>query len=113
MTTRYGILCVAMLAAMVWLTPGSARAGGEFYFGFGGGHGYDRHYRYRDRRHYRDRYRQRRHYRRHGYGCHPVSKIGYDHYGRRVKYGGTMCYDHDGYGYIVPGSRHIIHYYYY
>ncbi|MCG8544448.1 MAG: hypothetical protein MJE12_09590 [Alphaproteobacteria bacterium] len=43
--------------------------------------------------------------------CHPVSKTGYTRNGRKVKFGGTMCYDKYGYGYIVNGSRHIIHYY--
>lgn len=43
--------------------------------------------------------------------CHAVTKIGYDGYGRRAKFGGTMCYNHYGRPYIVVGSRHIIHYY--
>ena len=34
-----------------------------------------------------------------------------DRYGRKVKFGGTMCYDRYGDSYIVKGSRHIIHYY--
>lgn len=45
------------------------------------------------------------------HGCHAVSKKGYTRNGRKVKFGGTMCYDNYGYGYIVNGSRHIIHYY--
>ena len=53
----------------------------------------------------------------HGYksaprACHSVTKIAYDAYGRRAKFGGTMCYDAYGAAYILPGSRHIIHYYY-
>ena len=36
---------------------------------------------------------------------------GRDHFGRRAKFGGTMCYDRFGYGYVVAGSRHVIHYY--
>lgn len=51
-------------------------------------------------------------YRRHARGCHFVTKVGYDEYGRRAKFGGTMCYDSYGEPYIVPGSRHIIHFYY-
>ena len=43
--------------------------------------------------------------------CHPVTGTGYDRYGRRAKFGGTMCYDRYGSSYIVPGSRHVIHYY--
>ncbi len=43
--------------------------------------------------------------------CHPVTGIGRDRYGRRAKFGGTMCYDRYGSSYIVPGSRHVIHYY--
>ena len=43
--------------------------------------------------------------------CHPVTGIGRDRYGRKAKFGGTMCYDRYGNSYIVPGSRHVIHYY--
>lgn len=43
--------------------------------------------------------------------CHPVVGNGRDHFGRRAKFGGTMCYDRFGYGYVVAGSRHVIHYY--
>ena len=43
--------------------------------------------------------------------CHSTSKAGFDDYGRRVRIGGTMCYDAYGAPYIVRGSRHIIHYY--
>ncbi len=42
--------------------------------------------------------------------CQPVSKTGYWH-GRKAKIGGTMCYDAYGNGYIVNGSRYLIHYY--
>ncbi|MFQ5533200.1 MAG: hypothetical protein ACE5EM_00050 [Sphingomonadales bacterium] len=40
--------------------------------------------------------------------CHPVSKPGYDHHGRRIRIGGTMCYDRHGEPYVVQGSRYII-----
>ncbi len=43
--------------------------------------------------------------------CHPVTGIGRDRYGRKAKFGGTMCYDRYGNSYIVRGSRHVIHYY--
>ena len=43
--------------------------------------------------------------------CHPVSKKGYTRNGRKVKFGGTMCYDKHGHGFILNGSRHIIRYY--
>ena len=43
--------------------------------------------------------------------CHPVSRFGHDRYGRRAKLGATKCYDKFGHGYIVRGSRHVIHYY--
>ncbi|MHA1599289.1 MAG: hypothetical protein ACTSW2_00570 [Alphaproteobacteria bacterium] len=43
--------------------------------------------------------------------CHATGKAGFDDYGRRVRIGGTMCYDAYGTPYIVKGSRHIIHNY--
>ena len=43
------------------------------------------------------------------YDCHAVSKWGYDNYGQKAKISGTMCYDVYGQGYVVPGSRYIIH----
>ena len=43
--------------------------------------------------------------------CHPVVGKGADHFGRRAKFGGTMCYDRYGYGYVVAGSRYVIRYY--
>lgn len=43
--------------------------------------------------------------------CHPVVGFGTDHFGRRAKFGGTMCYDRHGHGYVVSGSRHVIRYY--
>ena len=43
--------------------------------------------------------------------CTPVSKIGYDGYGRAIRIGGTMCFDGYGAGYVVPGSRYVIGYY--
>ena len=42
--------------------------------------------------------------------CHGVVKNGYFN-GRYAKIGGTRCYDHYGRGYIVEGSRYVIHYY--
>lgn len=46
-----------------------------------------------------------------GASCHPIVGHGRDHFGRRAKFGGTMCYDHYGRGYVVAGSRHVIRYY--
>jgi len=44
-----------------------------------------------------------------GSGCHPVNKFGIWR-GRPAKVGGTMCYNRNGQGYIVSGSRYLIHY---
>lgn len=43
--------------------------------------------------------------------CHRVVGHGYDHFGRRAKFGGTMCYDRYGKGYVVAGSRYVIRYF--
>jgi hypothetical protein len=43
--------------------------------------------------------------------CHPVVGHGLDAYGRQAKFGGTMCYDRFGNGYVVAGSQHVIHYF--
>lgn len=43
--------------------------------------------------------------------CHPVVGHGRDHFGRRAKFGGTMCYDRFGRGYVVADSRYVIRYY--
>ena len=43
--------------------------------------------------------------------CHPVVGHGQDRFGRPAKFGGTMCYDRFGNGYVVAGSQHIIHYF--
>jgi hypothetical protein len=43
--------------------------------------------------------------------CHPVIGHGVDQFGRRAKFGGTMCYDGYGNGYVVAGSQHVIHYF--
>ena len=43
--------------------------------------------------------------------CHPVVGNGRDHFGRRAKFGGTLCYDRTGQAYIKPGSRHVIRYF--
>lgn len=40
--------------------------------------------------------------------CHPVVGHGLDQFGRRAKFGGTMCYDRFGNGYVVAGSQHVI-----
>jgi len=90
------------------------------------GHGYSHNHGYRHNRNY---------WRRHGHhgvrvyawkplrhrpayahrrivtACHPVVGHGRDHFGRRAKFGGTMCYDRFGAGYVVAGSRHVIRYY--
>ena len=77
------------------------------------------HWRHRRRRARRFRRQFRRDY--YGYGrgygrgyyrrgCHAVTKTDY-WYGRKAKIGGTMCYDNYGRGYVVPGSRYVIHYY--
>lgn len=86
--------------------------------------GHNRDYRpthRRAQRHGRHKHRKHR-ARRHAYGqgpmgyqtarpCHATSKAGFDDYGRRVRIGGTMCYDGYGTPYIVRGSRYIIHHY--
>lgn len=46
-----------------------------------------------------------------GGACHPVVGKGRDHFGRRAKFGGTMCYDAYGRGYVVAGSRYVIRYF--
>jgi hypothetical protein len=43
--------------------------------------------------------------------CHPVVGHGLDAFGRQAKFGGTMCYDRFGNGYVVAGSQHVIHYF--
>lgn len=43
--------------------------------------------------------------------CHPVIGHGRDHFGRKAKFGATMCYDRYGRGYVVAGSRHVIRYF--
>ena len=66
---------------------------------------------YRTSKHYR--YQQQHGYKRHlgKYDCHTVTKWAYDNYGRKLKIGGTMCYDHYGQAYVAPGSRYVIHQY--
>lgn len=69
-----------------------------------GGHS-RRHYTYSD-----GGYNNGHNYRRNGgSACHPVSKHGSWH-GRPAKVGGTMCYNGHGQGYVVSGSRYLIHY---
>ena len=78
------------------------------------------HYKKRHARKHRHKHRVKRHrgyghfgkgYTRHSYGCHPVSKVKW-HHGRKARFGGTMCYDAYGNGYVVPGSRYFIGYLY-
>jgi len=100
---------------------------GALLYGSPSRHGYrqDRRHDYRPahRRAHRHGHQNRKHNsRRHAYGqrrmdyqtarpCHATSKAGFDDYGRRVRIGGTMCYNAYGTPYIVRGSRHIIHNY--
>ena len=42
-------------------------------------------------------------------GCHPINKFGHWN-GRAARVGGTMCYNSRGAGYVVSGSRYLIHY---
>lgn len=44
-------------------------------------------------------------------GCGRVHKVGRDHQGRKAVIGGTLCYDKEGRGFIVEGSRYIVEYY--
>jgi len=41
--------------------------------------------------------------------CQATTGTGY-HYGRPAQFGGTMCFDQYGRGYITPGSRYFIGY---
>ena len=50
-------------------------------------------------------------YKRNFPGCRPVVSHGRDHFGRRAKFGGTLCYDRIGNPYVVPGSRYVIRYF--
>ena len=104
--------------------------------GWSSGYGYPRAHHQRYGHHHRPYYAPRRHHRPHYYGghsrrhysysdgayndrhsyrhtnnraCHPVYKHGYWH-GRPAKVGGTMCYNRYGNGYVVSGSRYLIHY---
>ena len=78
-------------------------------------HHYKKHYSYNrhSTRSYDDNYN--RNYKQHSYNtnyrrpCHPTSKTIIDHYGNYKNIGGTMCYDSNGYGYIVGGSRYLRH----
>ena len=73
------------------------RRSGHRYGGYGHGHG---------RKGY-----GKRGYAKHGYDCHPVSQVKW-HHGRKARFGGTLCYDRYGNGYIVPGSRYFVGYLY-
>lgn len=135
-----GIIALTTLALAVFAAPvyadGSRRGGhGDDRHG-----GHAPRYEQDDRHGYRDRHEDRhrhrhRYWRRHGhhgvrvhdwkpfghrhaYGhrrihaaCHPVVGHGHDHFGRRAKFGGTMCYDRFGRGYVVAGSRYVIRYF--
>lgn len=89
---------------------------------YGHGHGYARRYGHRYWRKHGHHgvvvhawrpvgHRPSYHSRRIHAACHPVVGHGYDHFGRRAKFGGTMCYDRHGRGYVVVGSRHVIRYF--
>lgn len=136
---KTGIIKALIIAIVVGLftTAGATQGFADRYrYGHGGYHGHGHHgYHDRHRGHHRGGhddfglllvpfaylfgYTQGRYdsepyygsYQR-AWGCHPVVKIGYDRFGRRAKLGATMCYDAYGEAFIVPGSRHIIHYYY-
>lgn len=43
--------------------------------------------------------------------CHPVVGRGFDGFGRPATFGGTMCYDGFGNGFVVAGSEHVIGYF--
>lgn len=82
---------------------------GKHHYGHGGKHHNGDHGGHRSRNHLKHAYGYgRKHYRQ--AGCHPISKEGY-WYGRYGLIGGTMCYNHYGRGYVVDGSRYLIHYY--
>ena len=42
-----------------------------------------------------------------GNHCRPTYKHVYDDYGNSTKINGTLCYDHYGQAYVVPGSRYV------
>jgi hypothetical protein len=136
---KTGIINALIIAIVVGLftTAGATQGFADRYrHGHGGYHGHGHHgYHYRYRGHHRDgdyalglvllpfaylfgysqgQYDSGRHYGSYdrAWGCHPVVKVDYDRFGRRAKFGGTMCYNDYGEPFIVPGSRHIIYYYY-
>ena len=93
------------------------------YYGRHNKHAYRQPYygrRHKHRRHFNRRRKHNNYYYSNNYyqngpryanqGCQPTSKSGYWH-GRQARIGGTMCYDAYGNGYIVQGSRYLIHYY--
>ena len=90
--------------------------GGRYSSGVRHGHRYThkfRHHHLKSRHDRRARRYNRRNYRSpvsvHGGGrCHPTEKIVYGHDGRRIRVGGTMCYDRYGNPYITGGSRHFM-----
>ena len=101
----------------------------DYHRGYRGDYhrGHHAHRKHHAKRHYGGRYHHRKgyavgkHRHRHGYrgkgrakhayGCHPVSKVRW-YRGRKARFGGTLCYDPYGHGYIVPGSRYLIGYLY-
>ena len=117
---------------LLLLASAGAAAGSKLFISFGShGYGYQSRYHGHAGHHHKQGYRENRrpktrlgsgyarkpHSNHKGFathagkgalGCHPVSKWVTDHYGNHTKVGGTMCYDHYGQGYVIPGSRYLI-----
>jgi len=122
--TRFALV-TALVAAVAFAAATPAAAGGITiqiggYGGhYGGRHDKGRHRGYRTYGQHRRHDRRRRQHRYvHGFsshsgqgGCHQVQKFIPDGYGGGTNVGGTMCYDHYGNGYVVPGSRFVIAHY--
>ena len=119
-TTPFTLIsAIFVMIALAPATPAvasgiSIHIGGHGHYG---GHHYKRrHYGHRRHGHHRRHHYKRGYAARHSYGshsghgrhCKPVHKFVPDGYGGGTKIGGTMCYDHYGNGYVVPGSRYII-----
>ena len=125
------LLGALIIAGGIFAQP--AQAGISISIGNGhhyGHHNHSNHYSHNyKRKHYYKRSYSRKH-NHHGYGysnqhrsykkhhgykkhvgrydCHAVTKWAHDDYGRKLKIGGTMCYDAYGRSYVVPGSRYVI-----